>query len=72
MIVLQKAFEDYKDKRAFSFEITKVGNRIRFFIVTPKKYSSYLQNQIYAHFNSVEIIEVADYLAKIPNNKLQV
>lgn len=72
LIVLHRAFENYKDKEAFSFEITKVGNRIRFFIISPKKYADYLTNQIYAHYNSVEILEVSDYLAKIPDSKIQV
>ncbi|MDR1987302.1 MAG: hypothetical protein LBQ24_00565 [Candidatus Peribacteria bacterium] len=70
--MLHRAFENYKDKEAFSFEITKVGNRIRFFIISPKKYADYLTNQIYAHYNSVEILEVSDYLAKIPDSKIQV
>ena len=38
--VLHSAFS-YKDTQAnFSFEIVKIGNRIRFFLRTPKKYSS--------------------------------
>ncbi|MCD5385280.1 type IV secretion system DNA-binding domain-containing protein, partial [Candidatus Gracilibacteria bacterium] len=56
----------------FSFEITKIGNRIRFFIVSPVKYSNYLINQIYAHYNDVEILEIGDYLEKIPDEKIQV
>jgi len=81
LIILHKVFEDFsKDKifskasvqPNFSFEITKVGNRIRFFIVSPKKYSNFLLNQIYAHYNNVEIIEVWDYLANIPSDKIQV
>jgi hypothetical protein len=38
--------------------------------VCPKKYSGFLSNQIYAHYNSVEIIEATDYLENIPNDKL--
>ena len=82
LIILHKVFEDYKDKnlfdkkewieRGFSFEITKVGNRIRFFLISPQKYSNFLMNQVYAHYNNVEIIEVWDYLEKIPNEKIQV
>ncbi len=81
LIILHKVFEDFskdkvfskaKDQPNFSFEITKVGNRIRFFIVSPKKYSNFLLNQIYAHYNNVEIIEVWDYLANIPDDKIQV
>ena len=78
LVILHKVFEDFKktnkkeNKQAFSFEITKIGNRIRFFVVSPKKYSNFLKNQIYAHYTDVEIIEVWDYLAKIPNDKMKV
>ena len=78
LVILHKVFEDFKktnkkeNKQAFSFEITKIGNRIRFFMVSPKKYSNFLKNQIYAHYTDVEIIEVWDYLAKIPNDKMKV
>jgi len=82
LIVLHKVFDDIPKKNIFwkksfeqpnfSLEITKVGNRIRFFIIVPKKYKNFLANQIYAHYNDVEIIEVADYLANIPDDKLYV
>ncbi|MDQ7009974.1 MAG: type IV secretion system DNA-binding domain-containing protein [Candidatus Gracilibacteria bacterium] len=55
---------------SFSLEITKMGNRIRFFIISPVKYTKFLQNQIYAHFPDVEINEVEDYFEKIPKNKI--
>jgi hypothetical protein len=68
LIVLHKVFDDFEKSRFFkksrdnqpnfSFEITKVGNRIRFFIISPSKYTNYLTNQIYAHYNDVEIIPV--------------
>ena len=80
LIVLHNVFEDFdknrviwsnfKNQPSFSLEITKIWNRIRFFIVSPKKYKNFLVNQIYAHFNDVEISEVWDYLEKIPNDKL--
>ncbi|MDR3150680.1 MAG: hypothetical protein LBU14_03575 [Candidatus Peribacteria bacterium] len=82
MIVLHGVYEDYSKSglfnkkieidKIFSFEITKIGNRIRFFVVSPKKYANFLTNQIYAHYNNVEILEVADYLEKIPINKIKV
>ena len=80
LIVLHKVFDDFEKKNilkkekwnqpTFSFEITKVGNKIRFFIVCPNKYSGFLSNQIYAHYNSVEIIEIWDYLENIPDDKI--
>lgn len=82
LIVLHGVYEDYSKSglfnkkieidKIFSFEITKIGNRIRFFVVSPKKYANFLTNQIYAHYNNVEILEVADYLEKIPINKIKV
>jgi len=82
LIVLHKVFDDFEKKKifkkeklvqaTFSFEITKVGNKIRFFIVSPKKYSNFLSNQIYAHYNDVDIIEVWDYLKNIPDDKIYV
>lgn len=85
LIVLHKAFDDYHKKTLFSFlkkkkkvspsfslEITKVWNRIRFFFVSPEKYKNFFINQIYAHYNNVEINEVSDYLSNIPNDKIYV
>jgi len=54
----------------FSLEISKIGNKIRFFVIAPKKYTNFLQNQIYAHFPNVEINEIEDYLDKIPKSKV--
>jgi len=79
LIILHQAYDDYhkwffgKKKfkaPSFSLEISKIGNRIRFFIISPVKYSNFLQNQIYAHFPNVEINEVKDYLKNIPENKI--
>lgn len=76
LVVLHKVFEDFpkkwKIKKAFSFEITKIWNKIRFFIISPKKYSNFLKNQIYAHYSNVEIIEIKDYLKNIPNEKIKI
>ena len=75
LIILHKVFEDFKtkdQKNAFSFEITKIGNRIRFFVVSPKKYTNFLKNQIYAHYSNVEIIDVWDYLSKVPDDKIKI
>ncbi len=82
LIVLHRVFDDFdkknifnrlaKEQPTFSFEITKIGNRIRFFIISPSKYTNFLTNQIYAHYNDVEIKEVWDYLEKIPNDKIHV
>ena len=70
--ILHKAFSKNDTKNSFSFEITKIGNRIRFFLICPDKYENFLKNQVYAHFNNVEIYEVRDYLANIPNDKITV
>jgi len=82
LIVLHNVFEEYSDSKnfsnsilnqlSFSFEIVKLWNNIRFFIISIEKYKEFLKNQIYAHFNNINIIEVDDYLAKIPNLNIQV
>jgi len=75
LIILHNVFEDFNSKNTganFSLEITKIANRIRFFIVSPNKYTNFLKNQIYAHFNDVEIIKVWDYFEKVPDDKIQV
>ncbi len=83
LIVLHKVFDDIQKKHilkkknnweqpSFSLEITKIGNRIRFFVVVPTKYKNFLQNQMYAHYTDVEILEVWDYLDKVPNDKIYV
>ena len=72
LVILHKAFAKNDTQSSFSFEITKIGNRIRFFLIVPKKYENFLKNQVYAHFNNVEIYEVWDYLEKIPNDKITV
>lgn len=77
LIVLHKVFDKHHKKHAhpgehFSFEITKIANVIRFFITTPDKYKDFVKNQIFAHYTGIEIYEVEDYLAHIPNDKIQI
>ena len=72
LVILHKAYNGKNKQESFSFEITKIGNRIRFFLICPPKYENFLKNQIYAHFNNVEIGEVSDYLEKVPNDKISV
>lgn len=70
LTILHKAYESKKHKEKFSFEITKIGNRIRFFLICNSKHKEFLRNQIYAHFSNVEIIEGDDYLKKVPSEKI--
>jgi hypothetical protein len=70
LIILHRAFNAKNKQDSFTFEITKVGNRIRFFLICPEKYENFLKNQIYAHYNNVEIYEVSDYLKSVPEDKI--
>ena len=72
LVILHKAFDSREVQENFSFEITKVGNRIRFFVICPTKYKNFLKNQIYAQYNNVEITEIKDYLQHIPDDKMHV
>lgn len=56
----------------FSFEIVKYGNKIRFFLIVSSQYKNFLINQIYAHYPSVDITEIPDYLGNIPQNKITI
>ena len=40
--------------------------------MVPKKYKNFIINQIYAHYNDIEISEVGDYLENIPSDKILV
>ena len=79
LIVLHQAYDDYhrgffwkKNFKgpSFSLEISKIWNKIRFFIISPRKYTNFFKNQIYAHYNNVQMSEVVDYLEPIPNDKI--
>ncbi len=78
LIVLHNTIEEIKKnmfhkiyaRPHFSFEIAKIWNKIRFFIVSEKAYVNFLKNQIYAHYPNIEIYETSDYLAHIPNDKI--
>lgn len=81
LIILHKILEKSKKgifwksvyiRPEFSFEIAKIWNKIRFFVVCETDYVNFLKNQIYAHYSNIEIIEIDDYLKNIPNDKLLV
>lgn len=82
LIILHKIIEKRKSKNIFwkptyirpkfSFEIAKIWNKIRFFVVSENKYKEFLKNQIYAHYSNVEIIEIKDYLENVPNDKITI
>lgn len=63
-------FNTEYDRPHFSFEIAKIWNKIRFFIVVESKLWDFFKNQIYAHYSNVEIREVSDYLDIVPNDKI--
>lgn len=79
LIVLHKILEKKKSsffsrkkyvRPIFSFEIAKIWNKIRFFMLTDSNHSSFLKNQIYAHYPNIEILEINDYFELIPNDKI--
>ncbi len=46
----------------FHFEIAAVGGKIRFFLLCEREYVSFLANQFYAQYPSIDIIERSDYM----------
>lgn len=80
LIILHKTIESKKEsfwkqpiykRPEFSFEIAKIWNKIRFFVICKKEYKNFLQNQIYAHYSNVEIFETNDYLSCVPIEKIK-
>lgn len=63
-------FKDIKELHTFSFEITKIAWKIRFFLVCPENYADFIKNQFYAQYADIEINEIKDYLNRIPSNKI--
>lgn len=79
LIILHKILEKSKTgifwkttytRPSFSFEIAKIWNKIRFFVVCETEYENFLKNQIYAHYPNIEIKNTQDYLEAIPNDKI--
>lgn len=46
----------------FHFEIAAVGGKIRFFLLCDREYVSFITNQFYAQYPSIDIIERTDYI----------
>jgi hypothetical protein len=46
----------------FHFEIAAVGGKIRFFLLCEREYVSFIANQFYAQYPSIDIIERTDYI----------
>jgi len=52
----------------FSFEIVSLGGYTQFLIRTPDSYRDLIEASIYAQYPDAEIIEVEDYVGRIPLN----
>ncbi len=52
----------------FSFELVSIDGYVQFVIRTPKKYRDLVEAAIYAHYPDAEIVEVADYVGKVPKH----
>lgn len=46
---------NFRKRPQFRFFLVHAAGRIRFFIETPKKYKDFLESQLYAHYNNIEI-----------------
>lgn len=50
-----------------SFEIASLGGETRFYIRLPVFYKNLVESQIYAQYPEVEIVEVEDYMSRLPS-----
>ncbi len=48
---------NFRKRPTFRFLVVHAAGRIRFFFETPKKYKEFLESQLYAHYNNIEITE---------------
>ncbi|MGH7141813.1 MAG: hypothetical protein ACREGH_04250 [Minisyncoccia bacterium] len=53
-------------KAWFSLEIVSTEGRVRFFIWGRRSYKELIQNQVYANYPTVQLIEVEDYTLSVP------
>lgn len=63
-------FKDIRELHTFSFEITKIAWKIRFFLICPENYADFIKNQFYAQYADIEINEIKDYLIRVPSEKI--
>ena len=62
--------EKYKDGEVtlwWSLELASYGGEIHFYIRAPRKHKSMTEASLYAQYPNVEIVEVPDYVDKLPN-----
>lgn len=52
-------FPPLRKRPTFRFFVVHSEGRIRFFFETPKKHKDFLESQLYAHYNNIEITESA-------------
>ncbi|OGN00552.1 MAG: hypothetical protein A2651_01545 [Candidatus Yanofskybacteria bacterium RIFCSPHIGHO2_01_FULL_42_12] len=50
----------------FSFELAGTSGEIHFYVRTQKQYRNLVESQIYAQYPDAELIEVEDYLVRLP------
>lgn len=51
----------------YSLEVVSFGGEIHFFIRTPQRYRHIIESNIYANYVDVEVVEVEDYVNRLPN-----
>ncbi len=66
-----EAYWEGKVRPWFSLELVSIGGDVKFFIWTPAKQKGIVEAQLYAQYPTVEIHEVADYVAEMPYNPLE-
>ncbi len=51
---------------SFSLEIASDEGRVHFYMWMRKRYKPFVESQIYAHYPTVQVVEVPDYTLKVP------
>lgn len=53
-------------KAWFSLEIVSTEGRVRFYMWGRRNYKELMENQIYAHYPTVQVVEIEDYTLQVP------
>lgn len=55
----------------WSFEIASFGGEVHFFVRTPAQYKNIIESNIYSNYKDAEVVEVQDYVERLPEKSTE-
>lgn len=65
---IREKYWDGEATKWFSLEMVSDGGELHFYIVTDKKLRSLVETSFFAYYSDLELVEVPDYMTRIPKN----